>query len=385
MEIDGIQIPDSISAQGDGMISAYVMSEKNKPTPADPTPPAPADSGQPVPPVPADSGQPVPPAPADPTPPSSTTIDMKEYLSLKEKYEELEKKAKTPVFEGEFDADYFRLGIMAKKDPDKFEALKQLKLNPEIDPVRLLVYDHISKNPEFKGRESDVENFIKRQYQLNVRIPLPLSPDDYSEEEVRERELEINEANEQLKFAKTNLELAAKKVKSELETEFNAIDLPKNKVVSEEERVAAVSKAKTEWAPVVTKMMEVLTHIPLMSQKADSEAPVEILKYEIPVDLKVKYASQLVNYLSENNLPMTEESVQRAAAMFINTFKQENEARINHALARKIRSMTDAEYAIAYSNPSAVRDQHQPPATQLSLKEQGERAAAEAAGYKFNN
>lgn len=383
MIIEGVNVPDEIYSQGEGMVSAFIMSEKNKPTnpaPANPEPaPAPNPPANPDP-APAPNPDPAPPAPVLPTP-----VDIKEYESLKAKYAELEAKAKTPVFEGEFDADFFRLGIMAKKDPDKFEVLKQLKLNPQIDPVRLLVYDHIAKNPEFKGRETDVENFIKRQYQLNVRIPLPLSPDDYSEEEVNERQSEIDEANEQLKFAKTNLELAAKKVRAELDTEFNAIELPKNKVVSEEERVAAITTAKTEWTPVVNKIMEVLTHIPLMTQRADSEQAVEILKYEIPVDLKAKYTTQLVDFLAENNFPVTKESVERAAAIFISTFKQENEARLNHALARKVRSMTEAEYDLAYTNPSAARDQHNPPSNQLSLKEQQERKAAEAAGYKFNN
>lgn len=382
MIYNGIEVPDDIAAQGEGMMSAYAASQQNKP--ADPPATPPADPPA-APPPPPDDPPATPPADPPATPPSPPLFDVKQYEELQARYKELEEKSKTPVFDGEFDSDFFRLGILAKKNPDKFEVLKQLKLNPTIDPVNLLVYDHIAKNPEFKGREAEVLNFVKRQYQLNIRIPLPLSSEDFSEEEVQQRQSEIDEAEAQLSFAKTNLELAAKKVKSELDTEFQAIELPKNKVVSEEERRVSVETAKKEWQPVVTKIMEVLTHIPLMSQKADSESPVEILKYEIPADLKVKYTQQLLDHLSQNNIPVSEESVRKAASLFINTFKQENEARINHALARKIRSMTEAEYDQAYSNPSATRDQVNPPVNTLSLKEQGERRAAEASGYKFGN
>jgi hypothetical protein len=378
---NGIEIPDNIASQGEGMIEAYVIGQQNKPADPPATPPdtPPADPPPTDPPA-------TPPAtpPADPpaTPPAPE-FDIKQYEELQTKYRELEEKSKTPVFDGEFDSDFFRLGILAKKNPDKFEVLKQLKLNPAIDPIRLMVYDHIAKNPEYKGREAEVENYMKRKYQLNVRIPLPLSADDYTEEQVAERQAEIDEAQSQLDFSKTNLELDAKKVKSELDTEFQAIDLPKNKVVSEEERKASIEKARTDWTPVVNKIMEVLTHIPLMAQKADKDAPQEILKYEIPLDLKPKYTQQLLDYLSNNNIPLSEQSVQQAASMFINTFKQENEARINHAFAQKIRSLTEAEYDQAYSNPSATRDIVNPPQSTLSKQEQGERAAAESAGYKY--
>ena len=377
MEREGIIIPDNLVAAGEDMISAYINEQKFKPAGPPADPPAPVD-----PPAPADPPADPPAPPADTPAPLPPTVSVEEYEKLKSRLKEFEEK-KTPEFNADIDPDYYRLGILAKKDPVKFELFKQLKLNKNIDPVQLMVYDHISKNPEDVGKEADIEKFIKRKYKLHTSPPSELSPDDFSEEEVSKRKSEIDEYNDELFFAKKSLELEAKKVKSELEQEFSAIDLPVSKVISEDERKANIETAKTEWTPVVGEIMKVMTHIPIFTQKADKEEPQEILKYEIPADLKLQYEQRLLEHLSSNQIPVTKEAVEKAASIFLNTFKQENEARINHAFAGRIRSMTEAEYDQKYANPSAIRDISNPPPVELSKAEEGRRQAAEAEGFRY--
>lgn len=379
MEREGILVPDDIAASGEGMISAYVSAQKNKPLPpADPAPePAPAPA-----PVPAPDPIPDPaPAPA-PVPAPQPTISVDEYNEMKRKLEAATSAPK-PQFTDEYDPDFIRLGLLAKKDPAKFGILKQIKLNPTIDPVKLMVYKHISENPEDAADEASVEAFVRHQYNLDKRIPEPLSAEDHTEEQVKIREIEIEDAKRLLGFSQKQIEIAAKKVKSDLDAEFQAIDLPVAKVVTEEERKANVAKSRQEWNPAVSEIMKVVTHISLFSQKADKEEPTEILKYEIPADLKAKYSERVADYMSSNQIPLTEDSIRQAASLFVDTFKRENEARINHAFARKIRSMTEAEYDAEYSQPSATRDQPGPTPQPLSKFEDSRRRAAEASGYKF--
>jgi len=84
---NGIEIPDNIASQGEGMIEAYVIGQQNKPADPPATPPdtPPADPPPTDPPA-------TPPAtpPADPpaTPPAPE-FDIKQYEELHTKYREL--------------------------------------------------------------------------------------------------------------------------------------------------------------------------------------------------------------------------------------------------------------------------------------------------------
>jgi len=387
MLIDGIEVPENLAANV-AMREAYIMSEKNKPKADPPAPPA----DPPAPPsyiAPSDP----PSHPADPSSqvvPGSSLFTDADYNELKEKHKLLEaEKAdllrKVSVPTKIIDPDLYRLAIIKEKSPEKFSTFAALKINKNISPLDLLIDNYVTENPEYKDNREMVSSFLKNNYGLDKPIPDPLDPSEADEEEVLQRNSEIEVAKKAREFGEMRMKNDAKSAIGKLESEFNAIELPESVEKTPEQVDQEKAQAVTGWTPVVEKVFEALKSIPISVQSQDAKEPTEFLSFELPAEMVPSYKKQLLEYCVGNNIPLTQEGVTQAAGAFINSFKRENEAKIMDAVVKKARKLTEMEYDAMYANPSALKDKidrSQAPAE--SLQEQSRRKAAELAGVKYS-
>jgi hypothetical protein len=356
-----------------------VLSQKNKPveSPASPVvvpPVPPTDSFEPVvPPV-------VPPVDVD-------VIELARYNELKNQYDqvvskqtELEKKVSGFV---ETDPETYRLSHVKKNNPELFSIYASLRLTGNMKPVDLLVEDYISENPEYKNDKNKVVEFILNKYGLDVEPPKPLNPEDYSEEEVAARELEISKATRQFQINEMRLNTDYKVVQKKFADKFDAIELPFSKPKLPEEILAEKETLKSTWKPVVDEVFKTVSVIPIFSITKEGEKPVPFIEFALTDVMKKEYSDGMIGYLAESGSQPSKESLEGAYSRFHMKFIADNLNEIVSHVIKKARELTETEYDKLYHNPSGLIADAQRGTPVVDLAKEGRDAALRSEGLRI--
>ena len=370
-----MEYPEGI--QGNTELELAFMAANTPPAnpPAPPVnPPAPPDN-PPAPPIP----------PVDPPPPGLSLSVFGDYKTPEELKAELDtlksfKENYGTGYEG-VDPDLLRLAYLKKTSPEEFNLFASMKISGNVDKLELLVDDYVKTNPGYNEKRDIVRSFLKSEFGLDIHVPLP-APEDASDEERAQREIEINNAKQRLEFATMKLNQKALEVESKLNERFNSIPLPSKKAdvpITQEVRDQIIGK----WGEAGQAISQKMTSLPVESVGPDNK-PVKVFDFNLEATHKAEIAKLFQDIGAKSNIPNpTEEQVQMILATAMNIFELNHKAEINKALFHKVRGLSELEFAKIYENPSPVVAAGGDGLAGLSKYEQSRKAAFESENSSY--
>lgn len=361
-----LEIPDYVKGNEELM---YAFAASNPPAA---TPPVP--NAEPI----EQPGAPHPAEPKHEEPVAPSLFDEAKYLSSlgfssKDEILSLKEAKDKPVATIE-DPVMYALSRIKKEKPEDFNFYTKMKLTESLDNIELLAADYIRKNPSKKDKPELVRDYLRSMYGLDEDIPVTLTPEDASPEEITIRNKEIEKAKKRIAFGEMRMEEDAGKAKQSFEDEFNSfLDV---KAGPTKEQLVEMTKP---WVPVAKTFMESVKTVPILIPGPDGN-PVKFMEYAIPQEQVQDYATAIVDFAVTNNLPLEEGSVPKIYEHVLTQVYLSNMVGINKAIAEKARTLTQQEYDEAYRNPSALKDQVPPGSRNVSKYEESRAKALAAEG-----
>jgi len=370
MERNGIQIPDEFAGSEDMIQLFLVNNSRQQPEPA-PTP-------DPIPnPVPTPTPNP------DPEPTPAPVIDPEEFNRYKTERDQFH--ARLQELESvkviDTDPDTYRLSHIKANTPELFPVYASLKLGHGLKDVDLLVEDYLAENPEMKDKRNEVVEFILDKYGLDTKVPVRLNPDDATDDEIAARDAEIAAAEKKLRLGNLSLAQDVKSVQKKFNDRFEAIQLP-GKPKTPDQINAEKAALKEGWKPVVDKIFETVSVVPIYPAFKEGETPKAFLDFAMTDEMKRSYSEGMLQYVSEAMLEPSKETVQVAYARFHNKFIADNLPHIISRVIKKARELTETEYDAIYHNPSGLIDDKSKAPAPVNRKDESVNAILEAEGYR---
>jgi hypothetical protein len=369
-----VEIPKEIEGNEE-MMAAWLASNQPEGTPAQ-QPAAELTPAQPAQPEPA---------PQEPSAQKTEPFDETKFLSglgfktkdeilaIKSEYEKIKSQPATSKID---DPVLYGLNRIKAERPDDFEFFMKMKLGQGLDPIDLLTADYIRRNPSKKENVDLVRDFVKRKYNLDIKIPPALDEDDASPDEIRERNEQIREAKRNLEFAQMQMDEDVEKIKASYDSEFEEFAKGASSAPTPE-KIAEMAKP---WQPVANTFMANVKAVPIFMPGPDGN-PVKFMEFAIPAEQVEAYTRSIVDFAVSSGLPMEESSVQKIYEHILGQVYMANMPKINHAIAEKARTMSEQEYDLAYRNPSALKEQVQPGGAYKSKYEESREKALAAEGF----
>lgn len=387
MLIDGIEVPDAYKSpeMQAGFIANYKLehpehANSNQPA-GDPPAPVVLKEGDPGYVKPSDAFDPVKYIPIE----KHQEVASK-LTELEKRSKELEESLKAIPASAIDDPDLYRLNKLKAISEEKYDLFKRLKLGGDMTDIDLLVIDHISKNPKSKDNISLVKEFLTNKYGLDKNIPEPLTVEGgYTQEEVNQRASEIERAEKLASFAKMNMEQDADSLRTKFNSEFEAIELPVFAKKTPEQIEAEITTRKATWEPVVSKIVEALTVVPIFVTNKKGK-PEKFMDFEVPEQMREGYKKLLIDFAASGEMPTEQntynQTIEKITNAFIDRFEADHKVYMYSAVAANARKMTADEYDAKYHNPSALKDNsnNNPPA--VTTQEESVKKAFESRGVR---
>lgn len=372
MERNGIQIPDEFAGSED-MIQLFLVNNSRQQSE---TPPATPPETPPV--TPPETPPEIPLA----TPPVQA-IDPEEFNRYKTERDQFHARLQEleAVKVVDTDPDTYRLSHIKANNPELFPVYASLKLGHGLKDVDLLVEDYLAENPEMKDKRNEVVEFILNKYGLDTNVPAKLNPDDATDDEIAARDAEIAAAEKKLRLGNLSLAQDVKAVQKKFNDRFEAIQLP-GKPKTPDQINAEKAALKEGWKPVVDKIFETVSVVPIYPAFKEGETPKAFLDFAMTDEMKRSYSEGMLQYVSEAMLEPSKETVQVAYARFHNKFIADNLPHIISRVIKKARELTETEYDAIYHNPSGLIDDKSKAPAAVNKKDESTNAILEAEGYR---
>lgn len=295
------------------------------------------------------------------------TEDLPKFVS---ENENLRKELETAKQTNIDDPELYRLGVIKKQKPDDYKTYFKL-LNNELSDTELIKAKVLAENPALKTMEKqDVDDFIAHKFGLDIEVPSPLDPELASEEEVNQRNKEIEKANKLKRINETALKSEAQNYAEVLKAEFSKIEAPtaRDPEAQKAQIEEAQGKAKQYFATPVEKLAETIVKIPVFAymEVKEGEQPQAEIQFEVSKEEQAQVAKEALELLSSNLMQPTEETLKVAKFYMTHKLIERNQHKINYMLMEHARSMTEEKWIERSHNPSALAKNRVQPKTELN-------------------
>jgi hypothetical protein len=249
----------------------------------------------------------------------------------------------------------FRLNSIKKNSPDKFSLHLKLATEPDtLRPFDLLKLQFLRDNPEFKDKTQEVDDYINAKYGFDDKEIPELTAEEITEmddaEEVVRRQKEISDHNRSVRNKRMEVQIEASKIKKTLTDEFDSIPAPIS-LKDPEHLQKEIQRAEAEWSGITQKMLQNFNKVSVLVQGKDDKEPKTFMTYDVPDDFKKDIGTHIVKFIVENELRPTEETVNLVGNLITARFSMAYQAKVNHALMTKVRSITEEEWMKITHNP----------------------------------
>lgn len=205
------------------------------------------------------------------------------------------------------------------------------------DPVESLVTEFLLDNPSYLGKEELVRKKMLKDHQI-----------------IEKPEMSVEE-QETLELNKIGISQAAKKADERLATirEKLKVVTPVKPEVKLQQTQQAITEKTAKYEPIIKAEIAKYQKIKIPIEGKDKDGKVEtFLEFELSGESLDKYSKEFSESFAKGDVDI-EKNPNTILSTYFNRAVMENFPKIVHAIAEKARSMSEEEYLLAYSNPSA--------------------------------
>ncbi len=237
------------------------------------------------------------------------------------------------------DPNYFKLEQISKESPDDVSTYQKHIFGglSAIDYVKL---QFVQQNPDYKDQPEKVSRWVERKY-----------PSLFDSE--------IESDSQEYMDAKMDLEVEVGKIKRTFDDRLKGIEVP-DPVKGQ----ADVEKQKTEfiekWKPGFSKIKDDFGKIDISVNSENGKDVEQFMEIEIPKEKKEAYYKFAAEYIVNNNLPDTEESIRDVKSLMNKMYIVDNLNEYNTMIAEQVSKAEDGKWRKAIHNPKPTKEGVQP-------------------------
>jgi hypothetical protein len=189
-----------------------------------------------------------------------------------------------------------RLSVLKNTDKDKYDFYKKVVLT-DMSPREIIAKSLQEQYPDLS--KDKVDAYIDRKYGLNVPKPDEFDGDD-----------EIANYNTDMEFKLMELRKDANSIQEKYKQEFEKIELPHKRPLSNEELIIKKANAEKAWSPYISEFTKGVGKLSVNINSDDGEIPIVAELTSTQVE---KYSKMLSEMVKDNAIEFTEDNIRTVA------------------------------------------------------------------------
>lgn len=235
----------------------------------------------------------------------------------------------------------YKLDHVKRTNPDDYELAQKLAFGT-MTPTEVLKLQLESNSPAFKALNNDAKDrYLGRQYKLGHNLK-PLDPEVDSEDDVTERNNKIREADDDVAFNKTKLEMDAENAKKELTSKvFGDIKIPEH-VSPETTKAKEVETLKaftSTWDQAMGKVDLKEIQVPMK----DGDKVSTLMSIDLSAADLTKYKTELRDILANGKVDPKTVSQSEITDYVQKRYREDHLPELVYEIFKKTRGMSDDE------------------------------------------